>query len=88
MTDAIDALDHRIVDRIPETLADISAQLRLFRALGNEGTTNWADERDERLYKSMMAGIANLGGGGAGERSAAPSRWVFAGPMGFESELR
>jgi hypothetical protein len=61
MTEAMNALDQRIVDHIPETPADISAQLRLFRALGCE-SSGWSDERDERLYKSMMAGLSRLAG--------------------------
>ena len=60
MTEAMNALDQRIVDRIPETPADLSAQLRLLRALGQEAS-KWDDERDERLYKSMTAGLAGLG---------------------------
>lgn len=57
MDAAMGALDQAIVDRIPATPDDISAQLRLYRErVDHDG------ERDERLFKSMMAGLAGLGG--------------------------
>jgi hypothetical protein len=54
----VSALDQRIVDRIPETPADISAQLQLFHAFLDEAS-GWGDERDERLYESMLARSAD-----------------------------
>ena len=57
MDAATGALDQAIVDRIPETPDEICAQLRLYHE-----RVDHDDERDERLFKSMMAGLAGLGG--------------------------
>jgi hypothetical protein len=67
MDEAEEALDQRIVDRIPETIADLAAQLRLYRILVAAGTSqNWADNRDHRLFRSMEEGLdAMMAKGGA-----------------------
>jgi hypothetical protein len=57
MSEAEGALDQRIVDRIPETIADLAAQLRLYRILAAGTSQNWADNRDHRLFRSMEVGL-------------------------------
>jgi hypothetical protein len=58
MSDAEGVFDQRVVDRIPATLADLAAQLRLYRILVTEGgTRRWADHRDHRLFRSMEEGL-------------------------------
>jgi hypothetical protein len=57
MSDAEGVLDQRIVDRIPETIADLAAQLRLYRILVVGTSQNWADNRDHRLFRSMEEGL-------------------------------
>jgi hypothetical protein len=54
MSEAEGVLDQRIVDHVPETLADLAAQLRLHRVLVAGG---WADHRDHRLFRSMEEGL-------------------------------
>jgi hypothetical protein len=66
MSKAEGALDQRIVDRIPETIADLAAQLRLYRILMAGGTQAWADNRDHRLFRSIEEGLdAMMAKGGA-----------------------
>jgi hypothetical protein len=66
MSEAESVLDQRIVDRIPETLADLAAQLRLYRILMASGTRAWEDNRDHRLFRSMEEGLdAMMAKGGA-----------------------
>ena len=66
LSDAEMALDQRIVDRIPETIADLAAQLRLYRILAAGTSQNWADNRDHRLFRSMEVGLdAMMAKGGA-----------------------
>jgi hypothetical protein len=66
MSKAEGVLDQRIVDRIPETIADLAAQLRLYRILVAGGTRSWADNRDHRLFRSMEEGLdAMMAKGGA-----------------------
>jgi hypothetical protein len=66
LSDAEMALDQRIVDRIPETIADLAAQLRLYRILAAGTSQNWADNRDHRLFRSMEEGLdAMMAKGGA-----------------------
>jgi hypothetical protein len=57
MSEAEGVLDQRIVDRVPETIADLAAQLRLYRILMASGTNGWADNRDHRLFRSMEEGL-------------------------------
>ena len=57
LSDAEMALDQRIVDHIPETIADLAAQLRLYRILAAGTSQNWADNRDHRLFRSMEVGL-------------------------------
>jgi hypothetical protein len=57
MTEGQEALDQQIVDRVPETITDLAAQLRLYRILAAGEAHGWADHRDHRLFRSMEEGL-------------------------------
>jgi hypothetical protein len=57
--DQADVLQKRVVDMVPTTVSGVLALLRLLPWVIDFGA--WSDDRDGRLYETILAGASRLG---------------------------